>query len=130
MLQEPNDISKTVSIGDYEKYVLEDRNTIELAPKCPINVRAASVYNNILLNTKWKTKYNLIRTGDKIKHYYSKDDTTVFGFLPGDFPFEFAPEIDYDLQFEKVIVEPFNRFLTSAGFNPVPGSLVCARQLF
>jgi hypothetical protein len=130
MLQEPNDISKTVSIGDYEKYVLEDRNTIELAPKCPINVRAASVYNNILLNTKWKTKYNLIRTGDKIKHYYSKDDTTVFGFLPGDFPFEFAPEIDYDLQFEKVIVEPFNRFLTSANFNPVPGNLIYSKALF
>jgi len=130
VMQEPNEISKTVSIGDYEKYVLEDRNEIRLAPKCPINVRAASVYNHTMLNTKWKTKYNLIRTGDKIKHYYAKSDLEVFGFLPGDYPFEIAPEVDYDLQFEKVIIEPFNRFMTSAGFNPVPGNLIYAKSLF
>jgi len=130
VLQDPNEISKTVSIGDYEKYVLEDRKEIRLAEKCPINVRAASIYNHTLLNTKWKTKYNLIRTGDKIKHYYSKGDNPVFGFLPGNFPYEVAPEVDYDLQFEKVVVEPFNRFMIAAGFNPVPGNLIYARSLF
>jgi DNA polymerase elongation subunit (family B) len=130
ILQEPNEISKTVSIGDYEKYVLEDRKEIKLAEKCPINVRASSIYNHTLMNTKWKTKYNLIRTGDKIKHYYAKGNDGVFGFLPGDYPFEFAPEVDYDMQFEKVIVEPFNRFMTSAGFNPVPGNLIYSKALF
>lgn len=130
ILQEPNEISKTVSIGDYEKYVLEDRKEIRLAEKCPINVRAASIYNHTMMNSKWKTKYNLIRTGDKIKHYYAKGDDGVFGFLPGDYPFEVAPEVDYDRQFEKVIVEPFNRFMTSAGFNPVPGNLIYAKSLF
>lgn len=130
VMQDPGDISKTVSIGDYEKYVLEDRNEIRLAEKCPINVRAASVYNHTMLNTKWKTKYNLIRTGDKIKHYYAKGEDGVFGFLPGNFPYEVAPEVDYDLQFEKVVVEPFNRFLIAAGFNPVPGNLIYAKSLF
>lgn len=130
ILQDPNDISKTVSIGDYEKYVLEDKKEIRLGEKCPINVRAASIYNHTILNTKWKTKYNLIKTGDKIKHYYAKGSNDVFGFLPGNFPFEFAPQVDYDLQFEKVIVEPFNRFLISAGFNSVPGNLIYARSLF
>lgn len=130
VLQEPNEISKTVSIGDYEKYVLEDRKEVKLAEKCPINVRAAAIYNHTLLNTKWKTKYNLIRTGDKIKHYYAKGEEGVFGFLPGDYPFEIAPEVDYDRQFEKVIVEPFNRFMTSAGFNPIPGNLIYAKSLF
>ena len=130
VLQNPDDISKTVSIGDYEKYVLEDRNEIRLGEKCPINVRAASIYNHTMLNTKWKTKYNLIRTGDKIKHYYAKGDDGVFGFLPGNFPYEVATEVDYDKQFEKVVVEPFNRFMVAAKFNPVPGNLIYAKSLF
>jgi len=130
ILQDPNEISKTVSIGDYEKYVLEDKNEIRLANKCPINVRSASVYNHILMNNKLKTKYNLIKTGDKIKHYYSKDEKNVFGFLPNNFPYEIAPAVDYDRQFEKVIVEPFNRFMQAAGFQSIPGSLIYARSLF
>ena len=130
IMQEPDDISKGVSIGDYEKYVLDDRKKIVLADKCPINVRSASVYNNILLNSHWKSKYNLIKTGDKIKFYYAKGDKDVFGFIPANYPYEFAPEIDYDRQFEKSIVEPFNRFMETLGFNPIPGNLIYARSLF
>lgn len=130
IMQNPDDISKTVSIGDYEKYVLEDRREIRLGEKCPINVRSAAVYNNQLLNSKWKSKYNLIKTGDKIKHYYSKDSHEVFGFLPNNFPYEIAPEVDYDLQFAKVIIEPFNRFMTSAGFSEIPPNLIYSKPLF
>jgi len=130
VLQDPDDISKTMSIGDYEKYVLEDRKELKIEDKCPINVRAAALYNHILFNTKWKSKYNLIKTGDKIKFYYSKGEHDIFGFLPGDYPYEFAPSIDYDKQFEKIIVEPFNRFIEPLGFNPIPGNLIYARSLF
>lgn len=130
IMQEPDDISKGVSIGDYEKYVLNDRKEIVLGDKCPINVRSASVYNHILFNSKWKNKYNLIKTGDKIKFYYAKSEFEVFGFMPGNYPYEFAPEIDYDRQFEKVIIEPFNRFIEVLGFNPIPGNLIYARSLF
>jgi len=42
-LQDPEDISKQQTIGDYEKYVLEDRKNVILAPKCPINVRSAAI---------------------------------------------------------------------------------------
>jgi DNA polymerase elongation subunit (family B) len=130
LLQQPDDISKTVSIGDYEKYVLDDRKQIRLNDKTPINVRAAAIYNHTILNTKWKSKYNLIKTGDKIKHYYAKGEYEVFGFLPGDYPYEFAPQIDYNLQYEKIIVEPFNRFIEPLGFSPIPGNLIYARSLF
>jgi len=130
VMQDPDDIAKGVSIGDYEKYVLDDRKEIALADKCPINVRSAAVYNHILFQSKWKGKYNLIKTGDKIKHYYCKGEYQVFGFLPGNYPYEFAPEIDYDLQFEKIIIEPFNRFIEVLGFNPIPGNLIYARSLF
>ena len=130
ILQNPNDISKTVTIGDYEKYALEDKREIKLAEKCPINVRAAAVYNHKLLNSKWKTKYNLIKTGDKMKHFYAKGESDVFAFLPNCYPYEFAPEVDYDLQFAKVIVEPLNRFIIAMGFNSIPPNLIYARSLF
>lgn len=130
IMQDPDDICKGVSIGDYEKYALDDRKEIVLADKCPINVRSAAVYNHILFNSKFKSKYNLIKTGDKIKFYYSKGQDEVFGFIPGNYPYEFAPEIDYDRQFEKIIVEPFNRFIETLGFNPIPGNLIYARSLF
>lgn len=130
VMQDPDDISKGVSIGDYEKYVLEDRKEIVLGDKCPINVRSAAVYNHLLFSTKWKSKYNLIKTGDKIKHYYAKGEYEVFGFIPGNYPYEFAPEIDYDKQFEKIIVEPFNRFIKTLGYNAIPGNLIYSKSLF
>ena len=130
VLQAPEDIAKTQAIGDYEKYCLDDRKTVRLAPKCGVNVRAAAVYNHIILNSKWKSKYNLIKTGDKLKFYSTKDGNEVFGFLPNNFPYEFAPAVDYDMQFEKTIIEPFNRVLMATGFNPIPGNLIYAKSLF
>jgi len=131
LLQNPEDIAKTQGLGDYEKYCLEDKNKIVLAPKCGQNVRASAVYNHIILNSsKWKTKYNTIKTGDKVKYYYTTDDSEVFGFLPGNFPYEFALPVNYDLQFEKTIVEPFNRILRAMGFNSIPGNLIYAKSLF
>jgi len=130
VMQDPDDIAKGVSIGDYEKYVLDDRKTITLADKCPINVRSSSVYNYMLFHSEFKNKYNLIKTGDKVKYYYAKGDYEVFAFLPGNYPYEFAPEIDYDRQFEKAVIEPFNRFIEVLGFNPIPGNLIYARSLF
>lgn len=88
------------------------------------------MYNHKVLNSKWKTKYNLIRTGDKVKFYYSNDGNEVFGFLPGNFPYEFAAPVDYDLQFQKTIIEPFNRILLAMGYNAVPGNLIYAKSLF
>ncbi len=129
-LQEPDDISITKSIGDYEKYILEDRKKLVLESKCPINVKSAGIYNHILLNSKYRSKYNLLKTGDKVKYYYAKGDWDVFGFIPGNFPYEFAPDVNYDLQFEKTIVEPFNRYIQCIGFKPIPGSLVYAAPLF
>jgi DNA polymerase elongation subunit (family B) len=130
VLQNPEDIAKTQAIGDYEKYCLDDKKSIRLGDKCPQNVRAASVYNYNIYNSKWKTKYNTIKTGDKLKYYYTKDENEVFGFLPNCFPFEFAPAVDYDLQFSKSVIEPFNRILEAIGFNSVPSSLIYARSLF
>jgi DNA polymerase elongation subunit (family B) len=129
-MQNPEDISLTKGIGDYEKYIIEDKDHLRLAEKCPINVRSSGVYNHELLNSKFKTKYSLLKSGDKVKYYYAKGKNDVFGFVPGNFPVEIAYEIDYDRQFEKVLVEPFNRYIEALGFNPIPGHLMYSTALF
>lgn len=131
VIQSPEDIAKIQALGDYEKYCLEDKKQIVLKEKCPQNVRSSAVYNHFVLNNnKWKKKYNIIKTGDKVKFYYTKDENEVFGFLPNCFPYEFAPNVDYDLQFEKTIIEPINRILEAIGFPAIPGNLIFAKSLF
>ncbi len=129
-LQNPDDIGISKGIGDYEKSVIEDKTNITLAKGCPIHVRAAAVYNNGLLNSKYKSKYSLLKTGDKCKYYYAKGAQNVYGFVPGNYPVEFASEVDYDMQFEKILVEPTNRYIETMGFNAVPGHLMFSTALF
>ena len=129
VMQSPNEICKCFSMSDYEKYVKDDKHNIELfaGVSCPIHVRGAAVYNFMLFNTakKYKTKYNFIKTGDKVKFYYINDTNgaEVFSFLPNEFPMEFAPKMDYDMQFDKLILEPINRIIQAIGFQPVPTTL-------
>ncbi len=131
-LQQPDDIAKTVSMSDYEKYVLEDKAKITIADGCPIHSRAAAVYNNKLLNSKYRTKYNLIKSGDKLKYYYALggESNEVFGFLPYNYPNEFALPINYEMQFEKIIIEPFNKFIIALGYSAIPGNLIRSKSLF
>jgi DNA polymerase elongation subunit (family B) len=129
-LQSPDDISKTVEMSDYEKYVLEDKKKIVLADKCPVHNRGSAIYNNKLLNSKLKSKYKLIKSGDKVKWYYTKDNNGVFAFLPNNFPYEIGPEIDYDAQFNKIIIQPLNRFIILLGLPEIPSQLIYAHSLF
>jgi hypothetical protein len=130
IMQSPEDISKVMSLGDYEKFVLDDKNSVKLASKCPYHVRGGANYNYQLNNSKWKGKYRHIRTSDKVKFYATSAECEVFAYLPGDLPYEFAPPINYDAQFAKVIVEPFNRYIKTMGFQEIPSNLIYAKNLF
>lgn len=130
MLQHPEAISKTMSIGNYEKSVENDRDTVSLRQHCPIHVKASAIYNHELLNSKWRTKYDLIKTGDKCKFYYTTYNSNVFGFLPNNYPSEFAHPIDYDTQFDKIIIKPINSYLQTLGMQPIPATLVVPMALF
>ena len=74
----------------------------------------------------------------KVKFYYIKDDRIrpagepdpVFSFLPNNFPTEFAPPIDTDIMFEKLILDPLNRIVVACGYRPVPSTLTYASSLF
>lgn len=135
-IQQPEMISTGTQISDYDKYVLGDTKELILALKCPAHVRASGHYNLLLNNSKLKTKYSLIRSQEKIRWYYAKTKQNdpegkfnVFAHPQGVFPVEFAPPIDYDAQFNKVILDPINRFIEAMGFNPLTPGLVLINVL-
>lgn len=132
-LKNLEDIAASSSIGDYQKHVLIDKEKVVLGKGCPIHVRASAIYNHKLFNSKYKKKYQPIRSGEKVKYYFVKTNNSeenVFAFISGSFPVEFAPPIDYDVQFAKNIIQPINRFVEAMGYSPVSPQLVVSTQLF
>ncbi len=137
MLDTVENISSSSSISDYEKGIADDRTKLVINSHCPMHVRAAGYHNFLLNQSKWKNKYQLIKSGDKIKYYYAKtsimigdNGENVFGYLPGNYPVEMAPAIDYDLQFAKSIVDPINRFISAIGLPKISSELIVRTQLF
>jgi len=150
IMQNPNDISITKGISNYENFVKNDKTpdieyyqfktkvdengneylTNDKLP-VPIHVRAAAVYNNMLFNKgkKYKSKYSLLKSGEKVRFYYTGEDT-VFGFVPDSFPIEFAPAIDIDIQFEKMLLSPLNRIVSAMGYFEIPPTLTYTKSLF
>jgi DNA polymerase elongation subunit (family B) len=126
-------VSFSSSISDYEKGISDDRDKFIVNPHCPIHVRAAGYHNYMLNKSKWKKKYQLVKSGDKIRYYYAKaerGEENVFGYLPGNFPVEIAPPVDYDTQFSKGLIEPLNRFISAIGLPPISSEIIVRTQLF
>ena len=132
ILQDPRDISKGSTIGDYEKFILEDKNQLTIGLHCPIHVKGAGIANYLLnKNAKYKSKYNFLKTGDKVKFYYTTDPRyEVFSFESGKFPIEYAPKIDYDKTFEKNILDPLNRVIIALGYSEANSNLCYSNALF
>jgi len=132
---DPEKISMGRGITDYSSYILNDTTKFEIAKGTPIHVRAAGIYNFTLnQNAKFKSKYEMIKAADKIKFYHVKTkhvaEQDVFGFLPNSFPVEFAPPIDYDLQFARSIVDPLNRVTMAMGFPEIGSNLYVSHALW
>lgn len=134
MLDNIENVSMSSGITDYEKGIADDRKKLILNNHCPMHVRAAGFHNYSLNNSKWKNKYQLIKSGDKVRYYYAKTDygvgENVFAYLPGNHPIEFAPPVDYDTQFAKNIIDPLNRFISAIGLPPISSELIVRTQLF
>jgi DNA polymerase elongation subunit (family B) len=124
-------ISSNRRIGDYNKFVINDTNEFELAKGCPIHVRAGAHHNYLVNNSKQKNDFEMIKTSDKIRWYYASDQfCDVFGYLPGNFPYQLAPKIDIDRQFEMFILEPLNRIIIPSGMPRLNRSLAYTISLF
>ena len=118
-------------VNNYQKYIVNDYETFEFALRCPIGVRAAGYHNYLLNNSTAKGKYKPLGNSEKCKMYFSTDKSCeVFAFAPGDYPYEFAPQIDHDQQFEKTILDPINRVVTAMGFKGFNRNLIYTTSLF
>ena len=133
-IQKPESISIGVGVNNIEKFILNDTTKFEVAKGCPMHVRASGYHNYILNNSKYKAKYSLIRSTEKIKYYFvavnNEQDNNVFGYLNGSYPYEYAPPIDFDAQFNRTILDPINRFIEVMGYNPLSPNLLLVSALF
>jgi len=133
-IQEPENIANAVNMKGYEKFVLNDTTALEVGKGCPIHVRASAYHNYILNKSKYKDKYPLLGSGEKVRMYFVKVNSpmenNVFSYAQGTFPYEYAPPIDYDHQFTKTILDPINRFIEVMGYNKISPNLFMINTLF
>ena len=103
------DISQSVGIGDYKKYVAEDKKDLMLEKRCPVSVHAIARYNYL---THQNGRDDLCTYSGKIKYYNISVGNSVgyFGYPAGELP-EWAPQMNKMVQWEKTIINPINRFL-------------------
>jgi len=127
-----DDISFNRRTNNINKYIIDDNKEFQIGLKCPPNVKAAGFYNYLLNNnSKYKNKYKMIGNGEKLRIYNTKHQICdTFAYLPGEHPYEIAPEIDYDTQFEKCMVDPINRVLKATGLQELDTNLIYASALF
>ena len=126
-----DNISFSIRVNNYQRYILNDYEEFEIEKGCPMNVRASGYHNYLLNNSKFKNKYQLITNGEKVKLYHTQDQVcNVFSYAPGSYPIEFAPQIDHDAQFEKCIVDPINRVITAMGLQKLDRNLIYSSTLF
>ena len=129
-----DEISFNKRTNNIEKYIVDDHIEFQFGLKCPPNVKAAGYYNFLLNNNgKYKSTYRMIGNGEKLKIYHAVDPNGIsdmFSYLPGDHPYEFAPKVDYETQFEKSIIDPLNRVLTAVGLQHINRNLIYATSLF
>jgi|TARA_B110000967_G_scaffold207854_1_gene258280 DNA polymerase elongation subunit (family B) len=118
--------------NNIEKYIVDDTIEFQIGLKCPPNVKAAGFYNFLMnTNPKYKNKYKMIGNGEKLKLYHCKTTTSdMFAYMPGDHPYEIAPEVDYEIQFEKSVIDPLNRVLKACSLQTLNRNLIYSTSLF
>jgi hypothetical protein len=107
------DISQSVGVGDYKKFVLNDTDQLILEKGCPVSVQSIARFNFLAHQNgednkkqySGKIKYYNIQIGTK-----SHQQTGYFGFPAGELP-AWAPNMDKMVQWEKTIIKPINSFL-------------------
>ena len=115
----PEQIAFPRTASDVRKY---HSSSSIYAPKTPIHIRGALLFNFYVKEKKLTNKYSLINNGEKIKYIFLKKPNTiqenVISFIQ-DFPKELALDkyIDYELQFEKSFLDPLKSILDVIGWN-------------
>ena len=110
-----------------EKHIFKDEdNLIELSKGAPAHVKAAVAYNNMLRRTG-NTQLGEIRSGDKIKWVYLRQNPFGLGaiaFKNYDDPeivLDFIKEyIDYDMIFTRELHNKLGAFCSALKWGDIP----------
>ncbi len=133
-LADIDDIAMQSSCSKYDVKVLEDKKLpLQFVSGAHFAVKSAAHYNFLLSKNKdWQQKYEFIKSGTKIKYYVCKDKsiTDMFAYIRGSYPIEFAPEIDFDTQFEKSILSPINSIIEPLGMPEITKRLSVVMDIF
>jgi hypothetical protein len=131
-LADVNDIGGQSSCSKYEEKVIDDKINLEFVSGAHFAVKASGFHNYLLHRHKeLQTKYEFIKSGDKIKYYYTKNAiNNVFAFKRGEYPLEFAPEVDYDTQFYKVVLSPINSIIKKLGLPQINKRISVIMDIF
>ena len=122
------DISQSVGVGDYKKYVIDDKDSLSLGKGCPVSVQAIARYNYLAHKNN---EDNKIQYSGKIKYYNIMIGQKVgyFGYPAGELP-EWAPPISKVVQWEKNVIDPINRFLEVMDIPKVNAGTAVQLSLF
>ena len=123
------DISQSIGIGDYNKYVIDDKDSLILGKQCPVSVQSIARYNYL---AHLNGQDNLIQHSGKIKYYNIRINTKnigYFGYPAGELPL-WAPPIDRITQWQKTVIDPINRFLEVMNIPKVDAGNATQLSLF
>lgn len=122
------DISQSIGIGDYKKYIIEDKEQLILGKQCPVSVQAIARYNYLAHKNG---EDNKIQYSGKIKYYNIMVGNKVgyFGYPAGELP-EWAPPMAKIIQWQKNVIDPINRFLEVMNIPKVNASSSFQLSLF
>jgi len=128
-----DDICMQSSVSNYETKVLDDKSSLNFISGTHFAVKASAYYNFLLNKEKGlQQKYEFIKSGAKIKFYHCKNKriNEIFAYIRGTYPMEFAPEIDYDLQFAKSILSPINSIIKPLAMPEITKRLSVVMDIF
>lgn len=133
-LADIDDIAMQSSCSNYETKILDDKNLpLKYVNGAHFAVKAAAYHNYLLHHDKLaQQKYEMLKSGTKIKYYVCKDKTVneIFAYMRGSFPHEFAPEVDYDEQFMRSILSPINSIIEPLGMPEITKRLSVVMDIF
>ena len=122
------DISQSIGVGDYKKYVIDDKTSLVLGKQCPVSVQSIARYNYLAHKNG---EDNKIQYSGKIKYYNIRigQNNGYFGYPAGELP-DWAPKIDKLTQWQKNVIDPINRFLEVMNIPKVNASNAQQLSLF
>ena len=121
------DIAKSTGVKNIEKHIFKDQdNLIELSKGAPAHVKAAVAYNNMLRRTG-NTQLGEIRSGDKIKWVYLRQNPFGLGAIafknyddPDTVKDFIKKYIDYEMIFTRELNNKLGAFYSAMKWGDIP----------